>query len=527
MLKRKFFARNYEMAVLRRCRRKVANGQENGNNMHFLGSRKCRMIAAKEHENERSLGLRIFRMTAPPRKNKEGCIICPAPAQICRMKVAQGNDNEVPRPCLGLRRCTKKVAEGKENEVSKPRFGLRRCTKNVAEVKEKEVTKPRLGLRRCRKKVAKEENMPHLDKDVMTNIFSKIPVDILDNKFRYQCKEWFNILSGDPILNHSEDGILFIDSETSTNDGLKVLGLIELEGFELKIRELNTLRTDLVLISSCNGLVLASEGPLVFGPWSWCKPPTLYVLNPTTMESVRIPPCEHVSTSLWHELVFDASSKAFKVVDLCLSDSTHDCGFHIRSLDGCWSGSYCGIDKRISHPLVESVVDTYWNERIFVDGTLYMNSGSRSEVVSFDVHKETVCLLKLPVPENDDLAGRFKLTKLKGSLTLLYCNKKGKFPWDVWCLKDAEWEMKFRIDAVPTDVYSISVVRCYDIVGSLNDGQILVFATYKEGYHKRRYCDIFLYEVKTRQWRASCVQEDTDFFHCCRHVHANSLVSIK
>ncbi|KAF9596846.1 hypothetical protein IFM89_013894 [Coptis chinensis] len=79
---------------------------------------------------------------------------------------------------------------------------------------------------------AKKVIMPYLNHDLVFNIFTRIPADILLDKFKYQCKRWFNIVS-DPV---------FIDAHTMKSEAVCLLQEFmtdDSENVELRFLNLN------------------------------------------------------------------------------------------------------------------------------------------------------------------------------------------------------------------------------------------------------------------------------------------------
>ncbi|KAL5708760.1 hypothetical protein ACHQM5_019520 [Ranunculus cassubicifolius] len=363
-------------------------------------------------------------------------------------------------------------------------------------------TSKTMGKTIDREEEGEEEGLivPFLHRDIMKNVLVRIPADLLHANFMFQCKEWFNVISeqkqsfAESNVVNSKPGIIFIDS--------KVMGFIEFDGMDFKARELNTFKSDLRIVSGSCGLVLVQKE----------QEEGVFILNPVTNQILRVPPCcDH--QCLWHELVFVPSSKEYKLVSMFNIISANLAVYHIRSLSGSFY-CYSALVNEIDFPmhLLEDC-SLFWNERICVNGILYLNGGTK--ILSFDPcnMKEEVFLLPVPRP--------VRLIELGGSIAFVSSRESHKFPLVVWTLKDidtGEWEKRFKIDPFPKPL-SLGYFVWYHIVGSLNGGEVIVFAV----EHKHQ---LLAYNLKTRQWKLTTLKPNYKgpSVRMCHRVHVNSLV---
>ncbi|KAF9626542.1 hypothetical protein IFM89_034955 [Coptis chinensis] len=349
-----------------------------------------------------------------------------------------------PKAVKGKDDATVKKKKKKKNDSKKSVLrGCKRRIKNDAVAVEEE----------------KEVITPCPNDDVVANILARIPADVLYNKFRYLSQEWSDMLLNSSFTYanslHSKVGIIFMYDQWHVNATM-VMGFMELEGLELKIRELNVFTEQLAIMSSCNGLVLVRN--------DFTDPMALQIMNPMTKESIRVPQCEHHCLS--HDLVFLRSTREYKLVDM-FYDNSDAMVFHVRSIGGSWNDSYCVSDSLRGTSIRCSYTslgwDMFWFERISIDGILYVNFGSYTEIVSFDVCNGKAQVLKLPSE------GAVQLIELSGFIAIINTDGSDyniKFPINVWILKSinsGEWERKFRISGLKPNkkkIFALTVAIC-------------------------------------------------------------------
>ncbi|KAF9625558.1 hypothetical protein IFM89_024331 [Coptis chinensis] len=345
----------------------------------------------------------------------------------------------------------------------------------------------------CPNHIDKEKKriMSNLNDDVIFDIFSRIPGDILETTFKYECKNWFNMISSSVfikthLLHQTKDGIL----QQVTTGGIVKLMFINLNAMEAnKELELITLPENSRVVCSCNGLLLCLD--------STSK--NMYVTNPMTNETVALRPCNHELHSgveVRYDLVYVPSTEKYKVVELYYDYANHHPVFHIQTLGvNGLSDSY----RRIEEPAFKSALQyiSYY-ESISVSGVLYILVGS-GKIICFDVGNETtIKLLSLPTCYSND--NGVDLTEIAGSLSFIRGTRYDQF--DVWSLKDVnegEWVKQFKICKLPANINNrvppyVNLV----VLGSLNDGEVITFPDDRTDVYGQR---IFVYSVKTMQWK--------------------------
>ncbi|KAF5184986.1 hypothetical protein FRX31_025428 [Thalictrum thalictroides] len=330
-------------------------------------------------------------------------------------------------------------------------------------------------------------SMSYFNDDIVFNIFTKLPGEILQKKIKYQCRNWFNLVSN-PVfaethLYQAKDGILL-----TVIPKYDKLVFMDLKGLEAnKLREIKLFSTNFIVRGVCNGLLLLE----VHDGYEH----KLYVTNPFTKKTMLLPKCIHdhhhlyvLTTELRWDLVYVPSTKAYKLVELLYDGKLQSYLIRTQTLSSTSSNESWQPIKELG-----KLAFTYY-DRISVNGILYMHYGySRSwnPIVSFDVGDEKTIRL-LPLPKDYGLEW---LIKMDGFLSLIGTKKWPYFDFDVWILKnDDEWVKKLSF-CVPQEICKGNY---YDkkVLGSLNNGEVILF---EDGIQRSR---VLIFYVKTKLWKA-------------------------
>ncbi|KAF9598300.1 hypothetical protein IFM89_026567 [Coptis chinensis] len=337
---------------------------------------------------------------------------------------------------------------------------------------------------------AKKVIMPYLNHDLVFNIFTRIPADILLDKFKYQCKRWFNIVS-DPVFidaHTMKSEAVCLLQEFMTDDSENVeLRFLNLNGSEIsKVRVLNEFPKNLRFFRPCNGLLVGED---YFQ--------NLCVTNPTTKELITVPRPHGEMCRILYDVVYVPSTKKYKLVELFYTGVFL---FHVQTLDAHSRNTW----RRINETSVLSTnILILLYARVSVKGILYVSTSSGGDTISFDIdNEETIRSLKLPTA---DCCSK-SLMEMDGFLAIIDNMHVRGSPYDVWILKDVdrqEWVKQFRIDTLPVNISE----QCDGLaraLGKISNGEVIFF----EGGNNRG--QIVVYYVKTRQWEHLNTEEIED-----------------
>ncbi|KAK9279255.1 hypothetical protein L1049_012933 [Liquidambar formosana] len=130
----------------------------------------------------------------------------------------------------------------------------------------------------CSKRRKRKQDIPHLPKEIIFNILSRLPAGFLHEKGKYVCKTWANIIRDRLFITthllHSNAG-LFIQNWCRPDDAR----YLEIEGRMFKMTSLKG-HFPGVMLASCEGISLFLR-----------KDPheMLYVSNNVTMKVAKLP----------------------------------------------------------------------------------------------------------------------------------------------------------------------------------------------------------------------------------------------
>ncbi|KAF5205005.1 hypothetical protein FRX31_005405 [Thalictrum thalictroides] len=268
-----------------------------------------------------------------------------------------------------------------------------------------------------------------INDDIVFNIFTRIPGDILLKKFKYQCSNWFNLISNlgfiEAHLGQSKDGILqtetLVDDHDRDNVKLKFMDLIGLESNSLST--IYAFPHHFVVHSLCNGLILFKDS----------STRRLHAANPVTKETLLLPLCKHDPkyywTRDWWDIVYVPSTKIYKLVEFLYDCQLKSQVFHIHTLSASTSESW--------RPIKEFGISITYYERISVNGILYIDTGLKRPILSFDLKDEKTVRL-FPFTTEICYMSRWFI-KMDGLPTLVGCKNWVYVEFDLWLMKDDGW----------------------------------------------------------------------------------------
>ncbi|KAF4347590.1 hypothetical protein G4B88_009946 [Cannabis sativa] len=288
-----------------------------------------------------------------------------------------------------------------------------------------------------------------LNNDVFFEVLSLLPTKTL---FQLKCvsKAWNNLISDRSFIQSqlqrtklSISGFIFQDKFPWLNKDIKTVTYIPVdeEDFQFKHKIFDFLPEDVVVLSSCHGLICCRS----------CFPtqdPTIYICNPLNKEMTKLS-WNSLGNDSIISLAFDPSqnsidiSTEFKLVTVeafeiggeeeqeekrCITFEIYSS----RTKEWLKSREICQCNSNILN-----------NKSIFVKGILYWQTDG-DNILTFDLDKELSWLISVPIP-----ATEFKtipqtcIGECEGQLNYVMISEEGLH---LWCLEDSfesEWTLKY------------------------------------------------------------------------------------
>ncbi|XP_073036507.1 putative F-box/kelch-repeat protein At1g13200 [Primulina eburnea] len=344
-----------------------------------------------------------------------------------------------------------------------------------------------------------------IPQELLFDIFSRLPAQVLHDVVRYVCKEWNLVIRSPSFASHhlrnSTPGIMIQDWR-SVHNAIYVemrRGCLEICKFDSGFGHL--------VFNSCDGLVLAPDPR---------DKHILYVVNPLTKQRIILPPyfCEtgHLAE---FGLAFVEASMEYKVVHAYCNESFNQCtqiAVLTIGVDKVWRH----IDvQHLSRATRGPLMSLPW----VTGGYIHWVSETFTFLLTLNVETETI--RRFPLPEIPKICGKF----LPMGSNLSFANEAKESFMDVWEMNSetGEWSISLSFDLKPL------IYRFEDLFGEYANAiipsgwlvvrEVLVFSTI--GLQTR----CMTYNVKTREIQS--FELDTNKVSRFFRPHVNSLVRLE
>ncbi|KAK1313807.1 putative F-box protein [Acorus calamus] len=276
-----------------------------------------------------------------------------------------------------------------------------------------------------------KNHIPEPDDDVIMEIFHRVPVENMYS-LRGVCKKWLDLI----------DHPLFVNSNLARSEPCLLLQLCDdyktrsrktyfveapRSGDAVVVRSID-INPDFMISSSCNGLVVVSRGLEYF------------VINPSTMRSIRLPPFpKHCSLDCIRGVIlgFDPQARQYKaMLNFCVEGQVH---FAITTvgLSESWRVIRCG----------DKVYCPIHMQSVWANGAWHWLARSGKHVVSLDASKEMFFHVLLPC-HLMKIVFLLRLVVYEDHLAVFECVPRVPLhprQLDIWVLQDmykCEWTKK-------------------------------------------------------------------------------------
>ncbi|KAK6781236.1 hypothetical protein RDI58_023420 [Solanum bulbocastanum] len=296
--------------------------------------------------------------------------------------------------------------------------------------------------------------------DILFSIFVRLPVKSL-LRFRSISISWNDIILSREFKKAHIDqskvlGRVSFLLQSCNNDEFKFINLknnrviaIEDSNFPLKRFEYCH------VLCSHDGLVLLQNVGVYkkFGLW-----------NPSTRQCLKLASCPHmnISTPRGNEMCYKPQGYG-----LCYDPTTNDCKviliyklfYLVYSTRNFWT-------EKITLPQLSiNSWSSYLYEGITVDGCVYWykvaDDYRNSTIIYFDMKSDE--LKELPTPNfigDSSKKHLFRLTILKGHLSLYRLQKKNRLELNMWIMEDDGWKLVMKIPKVLPKFYKYTKILC-------------------------------------------------------------------
>ncbi|KAK0603284.1 hypothetical protein LWI29_003379 [Acer saccharum] len=315
------------------------------------------------------------------------------------------------------------------------------------------------------------ENLPH---EVALDILSRLPVSSLV-QFKCVCKSW-RVLAEEkrlPSIHHaratSRNPCLILNSACQIKNKLQFI--CSGDGFNQKVRSLDTPMSEYQVVGSCNGLLCITN--------SYYDP--IVICNPIIGDYIKLPkstwfPMQEVALGFGC-LPTSMQYKVVRFVFYIKSQVESHAEILTLGTDHTWRsiGPVPGwLELKPSQALVNGAL--HWVTLFF-----QYNPGPRLRVISFDLAVEKFQWIELP-SFDCFFASNCHLVALEGCLSAVHL--LGNKGIDIWVMKEynveESWIKKYSIGMyVPASLVENTRPQIYEVVCILNKGNILL--RYKNG----------------------------------------------
>ncbi|TXG73526.1 hypothetical protein EZV62_002105 [Acer yangbiense] len=352
------------------------------------------------------------------------------------------------------------------------------------------------------------ENLPH---EVALDILSRLTVSSL-MQFKCVCKSW-RVLAEEkrlPSIHHaratSRNPCLILNSACQIKNKLQFI--CSGDGFNQKVRSLDTPMSEYQVVGSCNGLLCISN--------SYYDP--IVICNPIIGDYIKLPkstwfPMQEVALGFGC-LPTSMQYKVVRFVFYIKSQVESHAEILTLGTDHTWRsiGPVPGwLELKPSQALVNGAL--HWVTLFF-----QYTPGPRLRVISFDLAAEKFRWIELP-SFDCFFASNCHLVALEGCLSAVH--RLGNKGIDIWVMKEynveESWIKKYSIGMyVPASLVENTRPQIYEVVCILNKGNILL--RYKNGA-------FVLYNPESEQFHDLTISELPKSFSTVVHVESLLLIT--
>ncbi|KAL6492716.1 hypothetical protein OROGR_033141 [Orobanche gracilis] len=277
-------------------------------------------------------------------------------------------------------------------------------------------------LRRCKR--ARPTDIQSLPDELLSDILTRLPADIIHDVARLVCFRWYHIVhSPDFVISqmeHSTYGLMLSCHKQGAGSVLITAtqgGRTETCEFSYKFKW--------GLIGSCNGLALDYDD----------QDELLYVVNLATRQGLVLPPCARNRTRLFScGIGYAAASMEYKVtvpfVDVGDKFYTSSLAILTLGVDESWRN----VAVKHLSLLDKSLLTKY---PLTTEGCLHWVRNGLRWVLTLDVETEIFTNNTVPLPREYNPGSRF----LSTGRFLTFLVPRGDLSWEVWGMgsRDGEW----------------------------------------------------------------------------------------
>lgn len=353
----------------------------------------------------------------------------------------------------------------------------------------------------CEEEMITKERIAYFDNlpdEILTSILVWLPAELLQSKFKYVCKRWFNIITHQILFDHASiiiqkpvaGGYVYRTRVVHLNEGL--------HSVKFKEQYLNIPVKGRVR-SWCNELLLITE-PHNNG--------SLFIYNLKTKLGSALPrdsnECGgHVKCNCSLGIAFDKYNGIYKVVHVyAASKETFKCEMFMLRNETLFLNS--SKWKTIGGPSYIGGRKYYWEDPVTVNGRYFhWHVRSKAGIVAMDIVEETFHYIRLP-----PFISEYSLVEMGGYLCLLSnsCDKKSV----VWILKHFDKQEWHKRHTIRNFGYSASADCCMERpsfpipVTCLNNGSYIICRNFKGGL------GLHGYRLETGHMRKLHIHYDVD-----------------
>uniref|UniRef100_A0A5B6YYW5 F-box associated beta-propeller type 3 domain-containing protein n=1 Tax=Davidia involucrata TaxID=16924 RepID=A0A5B6YYW5_DAVIN len=354
------------------------------------------------------------------------------------------------------------------------------------------------------KKKWKNSCMAFLHEEIIFNILTWLPAEVLLNVMRYVCQQWYNIIH-DPLfitthLHRAKAGLLIQNIRHPYSAHFVDVGGGDINSSKVKLRFPGK------IMASHDGLLLFRDAK---------DDQILHVANPITKKWVTLPPFNvtYKIASLKCGLACIPSTKEYKVLLSCKDEKNNrHCLIVTVGINNAWRL----VDTK--HVCEAALLTLDFFPRS-VGGFAIWAFHENPYVLTLDVEAEIIHQLSVP----RSCESKICVYLVMGSFLSFITGHDSKLKMEVWVLTDferGEWTKLYKIDLEDERLMLESTfypnVELHPVAW-LNHGELVIFRV------PRRQRHFVAHNVKTGQTKF--VEIDYDINRHIKRVHVESLVS--